>query len=421
VKNTVSSGRPEVAETDFDVVIAGGGLVGGSLAIALGSCGLRIALVEAVPPDSEQQPSFDERTLALSHGSCRVLRALGLWPGLKAAVWPVRQIHVSERGRFGTARIDAAEQGVDELGFVIKSHALGRALWSRIRESAGLSVFCPARVTAVAPPADGGRQLTLTESSGAERTLNTRLLAIADGARSPLRAAVGIDATEHDYAQVAVICSVQVPARYAGNIAYERFTSAGPLAMLPGSEGRYTAVLARPAVAAPTLLAQDDAQFLAGLQRLFGWRLGRLQRVGRRSSYPLALTTAAALTAPRAVVVGNAANSLHPVAGQGFNLGLRDVASLAELLAAAARENADPGAVKVLDAYADWRQRDQRAVVRFTDGLIRFFGVDASGIAAARGLGLTMLDMSVSGKRALARQTMGLTGRRTRLSRDLPL
>lgn len=410
--------KPAVT-TDFDVVIAGGGLVGGSLAIALGESGLRVALVEAVPAASEEQPSFDARSIALSRGSCRILAQLGVWEHLAAAVWPVRQIHVSEQGCFGTTLIDAAEQGIAELGHVIQAHALGQALWWRIRDSDQLTVFCPARVAATAPPADGSRPLTLTAPDGAEQTLHARLLVIADGAQSPLRQAVGIAASKHDYEQVAVICGVQVAPKYAGHRAYERFTASGPLALLPGPEGRYTAVLARPASLAPTLLAESDAEYLAGLQGLAGWRLGRLQRVGPRSTYPLALTTAASLSAPRAVVIGNAANSLHPVAGQGFNLGLRDVASLAELLVSAGRAAADPGSPELLSKYSAWRRADQRSVVRFTDSLIRLFGKRSAGLALGRGLGLSLFDLSAPGKRALARQTMGLAGRMTRLGRGL--
>jgi 2-octaprenyl-6-methoxyphenol hydroxylase len=395
--------------------------VGGSLAIALGESGLRVALVEAVPAASDQQPSFDARSIALSHGSCRILTQLGVWAHLQEAVWPVREIHVSEQGRFGTTLIDAAEQGIEQLGHVIQAHALGEALWARIRECSSLTVFCPARVTTTVAPRGGQRQLSLTTADGTAQTLNTRLLAIADGARSPLRQAVGITASERDYAQVAVICGVQVAPRYAGHRAFERFTPTGPLAVLPGPDGRYTAVLARPAERATALLAETDAEYLARLQRLCGWRLGRLQRIGPRVSYPLALTTAASLTAPRAVLIGNAANSLHPVAGQGFNLGLRDVASLAELLVAAGRAAGDPGSPALLDQYAEWRSADQRAVVRFTDSLIRVFGVRATGLAAARGLALSLFDLSVTGKRALARQTMGLAGRMTRLGRGLPL
>jgi len=415
------------AECDYDVIIAGGGLVGGSLAVALAQTRLRVALVEAVPPDSDAQPSFDDRTIALSHGSCRILRQLGLWEWLSDSVFPVRRIHVSEQGRFGTALIDCAEQGIPELGHVIQGRALGLALWKKIATLPTLDVLCPARVTETAQLVSGCRTITVSEH-GEERRFTTALLVVADGARSALRSALGVDARSDDYGQTAIVANVQVGRRYTGHTAYERFTPDGPLAILPGAEGRYTAVLALPTDAAERLLKQDDTAFLQTVQSRIGMRLGRLQKLGQRSSYPLALVQTDALTAPRAVMIGNAAHGLHPVAGQGFNLGLRDVASLAELLADAARESAgadqvgfDAGSDAILAAYVDWRQRDQRNVVRFTDGLIRLFGRKGELLAAGRGFGLAVFDMFPAGKRELARQTMGLAGRMSRLARGLEL
>lgn len=414
-----AAGAPE-----FDVVVAGGGLVGGSLAVALAQTGLQVALVEAVAPDAAAQPSFDERTIALSHGSCTILRQLGVWEHLLNDIWPVEQIHVSEQGRFGTTLIDAREQGLAQLGYVIQARALGRALWTCVAASPTLTALCPARVTAVEPAEQGRRLLHLEHSGDAgPAAVAARLLVVADGARSALRESLGISAAERDYEQVAVIAKVQVDPRRAGTRAFERFTPSGPLALLPGPAARYTAVLALPAASAEALLQSTDCEFLEHLQALCGFRLGRLRRVGRRAAYPLKLVTAARLTADRAVLVGNAANSLHPVAGQGFNLGLRDIASLAELLqqAQAVAPEADPGAADVLAAYAQWRAADQRNVVRFTDGLIRFFGSPGGALSATRGLGLAFFDLSPPAKRALAEQTMGLAGRMTRLARGLAL
>ncbi len=406
------------SHTVYDVIIAGGGLVGGSLAVALAQTDLRVALVEAVPHDSAVQPSFDDRTIALSHGSCTILRQLGLWELLADSVFAIERIHVSEQRRFGTALIEAREQGISELGHVIKGRNLGAALWQRIAAMQSLAVACPARVTATARAGDL-RHVTVN-LNGTPQTLQTRLLVVADGARSALRNSLGIGCREADYGQSAIVANVQVAARYAGATAYERFMPAGPLAMLPGQDGRYTAVLARPTAVAAQLLALDDAGFIKVLQDALGFRLGRLQRVGIRTSYPLSLVTADALTAERAVMIGNAAQALHPVAGQGFNLGLRDAASLAEVLADAG-PGSDAGAADLLAAYADWRRGDQRKVVAFTDGLIRGFGMPGSALATLRGLTLTLFDVMPAGKRELARQTMGLAGRMTRLARGLPL
>lgn len=406
----------------YDVVIAGGGLVGGSLAIALAQTDCRVALVEAVPPESAQQPSFDDRTIALSRGSYRILDQLGIWSRIAESVWPIHQIHVSQQGRFGTAVIDTNEQGVPELGYVIKSRALGLALWALIREQAGIEVFCPAKVTATTV-VNGIRQVEL-HSGDEQQTLQTKLLTVADGARSSVRTALGIAAEERDYEQVAVVANLQIDSAHSGYIAYERFTPEGPLAILPGADGQYTAVLARNADTVQEVMDMPDESLLDMLQSLFGFRLGRLRRIGKRQAYPLHLVTAKDIVTERAVVIGNAANGLHPVAAQGFNLGLRDVASLAEMIADGLgkdRDGFDAGNAEFLEEYANWRTSDQRKVVRFTDGLIRLFGVGGGAAATVRGLSLSVFDVLPGAKQALAQQTMGLTGRMTRLARGLPL
>ena len=406
----------------YDVLIAGGGLVGGSLALALAGTGSRVALIEAVPPESDAQPSFDDRTLALSRGSYRILNQLGLWPRLTNSIWPVQQIHISQQGAFGTALIDAAEQGVDELGFVIKSSALGKALWQQLREVPNLTIFCPAKVIATDTQADL-RSVEIETDSG-PRTLHTRLLAVADGARSRLRTELGIAADERNYEQVAVVANVQIDPRRSGCVAYERFTNEGPLALLPGADGQCTVVLARHSDNVQAVLDMPDAELLTLLQSLLGFRLGRLQRIGQRQAYPLYLVTAEQVIAERAVLIGNAAHGLHPVAAQGFNLGLRDVAALAETIndeLQRAAGSPDVGSPELLQTYADWRQADQRKVVEFTDGLIRLFGVSGDAASALRGISLSAFDILPPVKRELARQTMGLAGRMSRLARGLPL
>lgn len=413
-------------DTEFDVLIAGGGLVGGSLAIALAQTNCRVGLIEAVPPDSLAQPSFDDRTIALSRGSQRILESLDLWPLLQERVWAIEQIHVSEQGRFGTAMIDASEQGLEALGFVINSRLLGQMLWQRLNELSAIRVFCPAQagLGKVADRESGEWRSVSVQAADQHHELRTRLLVVADGARSSLRSALGIAADDRDYDQVAVVANIEVDARYVGHVAYERFTSAGPLAILPGKAGHYTMVLACHADEAQLVLAMDDSALLERVQAAFGYRLGRFRRVGKRQPYPLSLVTAQSVVADRAVLIGNAANGLHPVAAQGFNLGLRDVASLAELIADRSRNTAgsvDPGSPDLLAAYADWRQGDQARVVRFTDGLIRFFGVDVKPVSVGRGLGLAAFDLLPGAKRELARQTMGLAGRLSRLARGLRL
>ena len=291
----------------------------------------------------------------------------------------------------------------------------------KLGELPTVTTFCPARVTATEVEA-GMRSVTLTGDNVA--SINTQLLVVADGARSELRGALGIQASDRDYGQVAVVANIQVDARHAGHIAFERFTSGGPLAILPGQNGLYTVVLARSSDSAPTVMALSDKDMLDLVQSSFGFRLGRFTRLGKRYAYPLHLVTADRIIAERAVVIGNAANGLHPVAAQGFNLGLRDVACLGEVIADGYGMKAadfDPGATAVLAQYSDWRQSDQSKVVGFTDSLIRLFGIPGAPVSIGRGFGLAAFDMVPGAKQELARQTMGLSGRLTRLARGLRL
>jgi 2-octaprenyl-6-methoxyphenol hydroxylase len=411
-----------MSATEFDVVISGGGMVGASLACALSALPLRIALVEAVPFESAAQPSFDDRTIALSRTSRKILGALGAWDEVGPLATPIREIHVSERGRFGSALIRAEEQGVEDLGYVVANRALGAALWARLGAARNIEVICPGSVTA---PRAGEHDVSVAlDAAHGGRRIDARLLVVADGARSSLRQALGIGATERSYGQTAVVGNVAIAGAPSAFTAYERFSAEGPLALLPFRDGRYVFVLARPPEVAQAALGLEEPAFLRLLQESFGRRLGEFTRLGRRSAYPLSLVQAAALTAPRAAIIGNAAQGLHPVAGQGYNLGLRDVATLAEVVADAVRAGEDPGSATALSRYAAWRRRDQRNVVAFTDGLIRLFGLDVPGtglVGAARGAALLLFDMAPPAKRALAWQTMGMAGTMTRLARGLPL
>lgn len=400
-----------------DVAIAGGGMVGLSLAAALAPLPLSVAVIEPVAPDAGLQPSFDARTTALSAGSRRVLEGIGVWAGIAAAATPIRRIHVSERGAFGFARLTAEEQGIAALGYTIENRVLGRALRERCAGSAGLTqIAASARELA---PVEGG--LRLVTDRGGE--IVARLVVAADGAQSAVRKALGIEATVSDYGQHAVIAHVDTE-RFHDYTAYERFTPQGPIAVLPIGEGRSAVVWTLAPEAARCALELDDATFIAELQQAFGTRLGRFTRVGRRQAYPLALTRSDGLAAPRAAILGNAAQGLHPVAGQGFNLGLRDLAALAELLAeecAARGPAADPGAAALLERYAEWRRPDREAVIRFTDSLVRGFGIPLASLRALRATGLLAFDLLRPVKQEFARRTMGLAGRQPRLVRGLPL
>ena len=406
----------------YDVVIAGGGMVGASLAVALAGLDLKLALVEAVPLENSGQPSFDDRTIALSRGSRQILDSLALWNGIGERSWPIHKIHVSEQGRFGTAVIDGTEQGIGELGALVPARVLGEILWARIEELDAIDVFCPGRLVEVQASADHVTA-TLASAEG-DASITAKLVTVADGARSGLRGQLGIGADSKAYGQTAIVGNVGIDARRSGHVAYERFTLHGPMALLPGHDNTCTFVLTRAEELAPTVMALDDAAFLQLLQQTFGYRLGRFGRLGTRHAYPLHLVTAERVTANRAVIVGNAAHGLHPVAGQGFNLGLRDVATLAEILADTLQDpetSADVGNPQLLELYSDWRYRDQRNVVAFTDGLIRLFDIPSDAAAVARGFGLLAFDLLPGAKRALAHHTMGLSGTLTRLARGLPL
>jgi 2-octaprenyl-6-methoxyphenol hydroxylase len=401
---------------EFDIAVIGGGMVGASLALALAAAGRRVVLIEGVSPASAAHQSFDERTTALGNASRRILEALGVWGGIAPHCGVIRAIHVSDAGRLAFARLAASEQGIEALGFVVPNRVLGQALWEQITVNAAISVRMPAKVESVRSDAAG---VTLTLAGPGDThstTLRARLAVAADGAQSAVRRDAGISATEADYDQVAIVANVATDRPHDGT-AYERFTPAGPLALVPLHDGSYTVVWARPPAAARAALAATDDAFLKLLQQHFGWRVGKFSRVGRRASYRLKLTRADAAVAERTVLIGNAAQSLHPVAGQGFNLSLRDVAALAEAVA----QDGDPGSAALLERFAQERAADRRGVTRFTDGLIRLFGDGRGPVRFGRDAGLLLFDLLPPAKRALARVSLGFGGRTPRLARGLPL
>ena len=407
----VAAAVPDVC----DVAIVGGGMVGASLALALEALPLKVVVIEAVPPEDHNQPSFDERTTALSNGTRRIYAGLGTWDEIAREATPIRRIHVSDRGRFGSAVLDATEQGVPALGYVVGNRVIGAALWRRLGAARRTRLVTPAQVTALATDAAGVR--LIVAAGGRTHSLAARLVVAADGATSSVREAAGIGAERWEYGQTAVIGSVS-PARFHEHVAYERFTPTGPIAVLPAADGRCVVVWTLAPAAAARVIELPDAGFLAELQECFGWRLGRLLRSGRRHAYPLALTRSEAQAGPRLAIIGNAAQGLHPIAGQGFNLGLRDAATLAELIAGA---GADPGAEPVLTEYARWRRSDREALIAFTDGLVRLFGSPFAPVQKARSAGLVLFDLCGPAKTAMARLSSGFAGRLPRLARGLPL
>lgn len=405
----------------YDIVIAGGGMIGSCLALAIAPLGLRVAIIELVPRSEPQQPSFDDRTTALSRSTQQMFEAMGLWDKVVAAATPITSIHVSDKGRFGFSHIDAEEQGVAALGYVVINRVLGEVLQSELDTLQSLDVYCPARIVAVsyAP----GRVTTVVElADGRTEALTCNLAVAADGANSTVRGMMGISAMQTRYSQCAVIGNL-LPEKPLNNCAYERFTEHGPLAILPVANDRAGFVWTVAEEDAARVLEMDDEAFLQELQQAFGFRLGKFSRIGKRAAYPLTLSKATRLIAHRSVLIGNAAHGLHPVAAQGFNLGLRDVAALCDCVMDAARlsGNVDTGDTELLARYADWRRRDQRKLVQLTDGIVRLFGQTSAPLRALRNIGMLGFDLIPGVRSLFARHAMGLAGRLPRLSRGLPL
>jgi 2-octaprenyl-6-methoxyphenol hydroxylase len=396
---------------DVDVLIVGSGLVGASLAIALDGAGLRVALAEAAPLRVDLQPSYDERNLALARATVNALTNLGVWAQIAARATPIRRIHVSRQGEFGAVRLDAVRHRFDAFGAVLPARELGNGLLARLDACRDLARYAPAKLTAITHT-DTAVAATLATADG-ERTLRTRLLVGADGTASFVRAALGIQTDNVDYAQTAFVCTV-APER-APDCAYERFTASGPVAMLPLTQGRAGVVLTVPTADAARVAALEDAGFIELLHERFGWRLGRLARPGRRVSYPLARSTALRLTAPRAVLVGNAAQTLHPIGAQGFNLGLRDALTLAEMLIDA---GGDPGDPELLADYAQRRREDREGTAAMSDALARWTARESPPLKLLRSLGLLALDRIAPVQAALVRRGAGFRGYVPRLALD---
>jgi 2-octaprenyl-6-methoxyphenol hydroxylase len=404
-----------------DVAVCGGGLVGATLALALAELALDVVLIEAQPFGTVGQPSFDERTTALSNGSRRIFDALRVWPLLEREATAIRRIHISDRGRFGFARLDAAEQGLSALGFVVVNRAMGAALWSRLQGSS-VRILAPAKVRGMRQ-VDGRQRIECDLGAQGSAAVEAKLAIAADGAQSALREAAGIGAQTWNYDQTALVTNV-LTQRFHDHVAYERFTPSGPLALLPMSEGRVGLIWTFTPDLAQSVAQANDTDFLARLQDAFGFRLGRFMRVGTRQLYPLALTRADEHIADRLAIVGNAAQTLHPIAGQGFNLGLRDAASLAEVLAdgrAQRRDAFDPGDGLWLERYREWRMADRTNIVRFTDGLVRLFSQPLGPIKALRDVGMLAFDLMPAAKGALSQLSLGAAGRIPKLARGASL
>ena len=403
-----------------DVLIVGGGLVGSTLAYALSQAKISTVLLEERNPGFIGQPSFDDRVTALANGRQRIFQGLGLWKDLLEVVEPIKSIHISERGRFGMSRIIAAEEGVSALGYTIENRVLGGTIWSKLSSLDSLTCLAPAKLDSLSIKTD--EIIARVKIDGSNHEVRAKLVVAADGIRSKVRESLGIAVLTDVYDQQAVIVNCQTEVPHGGQ-AFERFTPSGPLAFLPLRHNRVGVVWTLSPEKKKIISDLSDKEFTAELQKSFGNRLGRINRVGSRSFYPLTRVRSDTLISSRAVLVGNAALNLHPVAGQGFNLALRDIAALAEVLVDAQCNNTtiDLGDSCFLDSYQAWRYGDQQRVAQFTHGLIKLFGYKLGPLAITRSLGLVAFDLIPGAKGMLARQTMGLSGRLSRLARGLPL
>ncbi|WP_284451079.1 2-octaprenyl-6-methoxyphenyl hydroxylase [Methylophaga thalassica] len=395
----------------FDVLIVGGGMAGASLAIALKNSQLKIGLIEAKSLETDSQPSYDDRGIALSYGSQRIFDTMGIWSHIAQHASPIHHIHVSERGRFGVTRLSAEQEQVPALGQVITARHLGHSLNRQLLKLSNLTLFCPATVTSVLTETD---KVKVTLGDGA--VLETKLIVAADGRDSTIRHCLKLGAWEQDYNQVAVTANISTDKPHQG-WAYERFTASGPMALLPMTDKRSSLVWTVKSGEQEALLAMSEQAFLKQLQSEFGYRAGRFTRVGQRNSHPLILMQADMPVQPRIVFIGNAAHSLHPIAGQGFNLGLRDVAVLAEHLFNAE----DCGDAKLLKNYQEQRQKDQNQVVKSTDQLVKLFSNNIPVLGHLRGAGLTLVDAMPVMKHWLATKSMGLAQAQPKLARGVPL
>ena len=417
-------------KTDFDLIIIGGGLVGASLACALSQAesSLRIAIIEAYPfkaDNSEYQPAFDARSVALSYTSKQVFEGIGLWSSInKLGVAAIKNIHISDRGHAGITRLNAEDENVEALGYVVETRVIGKALFEGLKKQKNVSLIAPAKVKNFDTNADFAN--VCIEENGEDKTLTAKLLIAADGGDSIVRRLSGVRIKQRNYEQYAVIANVATDKPH-NNRAFERFTDSGPLALLPmvateNEAHRYSLVWTINSSDQEDIMNWDDETFLVKLKERFGERAGEFLNVSPRHAYPLSLMRAKEHVRERLAIIGNAAHSLHPVAGQGFNLGLRDVAALSQVIIEATRnENNDIGSLTTLQIYADWRRRDHIQTAMATDSLVRIFSNNFLPLAALRNLGLLVVDVVPPLKKVFTRHAMGFVGKLPRLGRGLKL
>ncbi len=398
-------------QLDYDVIIAGGGLAGNCLALALHNSGLNTAIIEAQSRQQLAASPAGDRALALAAGTVNMLQALDIWHGVEHKATAIKDIHISDRGHFGKTRLSSKQQHLPALGYVISARDIENHVAQRVADT-GISDISPARVAGIMAGKDSVNIHIKTEASSAN--LSAQLLVGADGGNSSVRKLLEIPLNNTDYQQTALVTTVHSTKPHH-NTAYERFTQSGPLALLPIGKHHMSVVWTRSHEEAEDLMHGSEDCFTQQLQDCFGYMLGELRLTAPRRAFPLQLIRAEKIIDQRTVLIGNAIHQLHPVAGQGFNLGLRDVVALAEYLLNTQAQSMDIGSQALLSDYAAQRQKDHDQTIRFTDSLIRIFSNDWLPTALARNIGLASLDHLPFAKSILAKHAMGLAERQPRV------
>lgn len=397
----------------FDIIIVGAGLVGSSLALALAGQPLRVAVIEANSLTQAFVQKHPDRALVLSLSSHRILQTMGVWPSIAPMAEPIAQVHVSEAGHFGATRFLAEDYRVNALGYAVLAGQLQALLQQKLIAKPDITCYSPVSITHLRPMAQG-YEVDIQTLQGQE-TLSTRLLVAADGSDSKTRQLLGIQAQSSSYDEQVIIGTANITEHHR-NIAYERFTKTGPLAFLPlknqeNNQHRCAFIWTVKEKEAQLLMEAGHKIFAEQLQQTFGFRLGRLQPSTELRINPLRSVFAKEQIKPGALLLGNAAHTLHPVAAQGFNLGLKDVAALAQIIFEAISAGENPGDLSVLEKYVQWRNKEQKMVKWFTTSLLHIFADQIIPLAWLRGLGMCGLEATPMLKKRIAKIAMGLTGR----------
>jgi len=397
-----------------DVLISGGGMVGLPLGLALAQGGLKTVIADAAPPAKVLEPNFDGRVSALAYASVRMLCALGVWEGLAPHAQPIREILVTD-GQVGkpaspfSLHFDAEEVGAESLGHIAENRHIRAALYRAVELASNLELMAPAVVTSVTM--EEGRAVARLKDG---EEISAALVIAADGRDSSLRTQMGVQIIGWSYPQTGIVATVEHEKPHNG-VAYEHFLPSGPFAILPMTGNRSSLVWTEAKTKAPGLLALDEEGFHAELAQRFGAHLGKIKAAGPRWSYPLSFHIARDFVRPRFALAGDCAHGIHPIAGQGLNLGLKDAAALAEVLLDAGRLGRDIGALDTLKRYERWRRFDSFALAVSTDALNRLFSNDIAPLRHLRDLGLGIVDSIAPARRFFMRHAGGDIGKLPRL------